>query len=142
MNTTSQPARPEVIARRSTVDGKAVYLYSDGDVTNQLGITWTRHAALPLPLAWEVMEAVGLFDVAEIPALVTAAAKAKRGAPLGFWGLVDAACRESHRAGTRPPWAPKPAVVVTRAALEHAASGNLVDHVRRGCRKIRCKVCG
>lgn len=118
-NTATAAVSPEVIARRTTADGKGVYLYSDGDIANQLGATFTRHATLPLPLAWEVMEAVALFDVAEMPAVMTAASKAaKRGGAVAYWDLVQAAIVESAKAHTIP--ADMPPAVVTMTLTDYA----------------------
>ncbi len=109
MTSTQPTASPEIFATRRTLDGYRVLLCSDGDITDGRGTTFTRAAALPMSLAWLVVEAVGLFDVAEMPAVMRAAGKAtRRAVAVDFWGLVDIACNESEKSGTRPADMPRP----------------------------------
>lgn len=92
----------DIIARRRTLDGKPVEIDASGLVWG-LWSTYTRHAPLPRQAALEVAEAAGMFDAAEIPALVGAAAKlAKGGMAVDFWTLVEHTIAASGKAGTIP----------------------------------------
>jgi hypothetical protein len=74
----------EIIARRTTSDGKIVTLWSDGDLTFALGrgIPGLRfpRSALGLRAGWLVMGEVELYDASEVALLAKAAlGSAKRG---------------------------------------------------------------
>lgn len=74
----------EIIARRTTSDGKIVTLWSDGDLTFALGrgIPGLRfpRSALGLKAGWLVMGEVELYDASEVAPLAKAALEsAKRG---------------------------------------------------------------
>lgn len=68
----------DTIASRKTHDGKAIYLWSDGDVTWALGYS-IRGVRLPrdgdLTVGWAVLGEVEIVDAADVPLLVKAAQK-------------------------------------------------------------------
>jgi hypothetical protein len=77
---------PHEVARRRTLDGKLVALWSDGLVTGQMGwgirgVGSARSAferARDLRAGWLAIEEVGLYDYAEVGALVRAVRRAVR----------------------------------------------------------------
>lgn len=77
---------PTIIARRSTIDGKHVLLWSDGLVTWAMGYRITGVGAarsdfecsLDLEAGWLVMGEACVYESAEIARLVKAARKAVR----------------------------------------------------------------
>lgn len=77
----------EVIARRTTADGKTVVLWSDGSLTwGRMGtvIKGSPHARTPAQkqeareAGWRVLGEVELYDAAEVPRLIAAARKVAR----------------------------------------------------------------
>jgi hypothetical protein len=74
----------EVIARRSTFDGKPILLWSDGDLTFSLGrgIPKLRiprgSSTLALAAGWLVLGEVELYEAAEVAALAKAALESSR----------------------------------------------------------------
>lgn len=82
----------EIIAKRSTADGKHVLLWNDGTLTWALyntikGSPWPRTDAQireALKAGWLVMGEVELYDAAEVPRLIEVARKiARRGGTPG-----------------------------------------------------------
>lgn len=75
------PAKPEIIARRSTCDGKHVYLWSDGSLTWALGysIRGSAHPRTPeqteaaLRAGWLVLGEVEIVSGDDVSRLVEAA---------------------------------------------------------------------
>lgn len=95
---------PEIIARRSTFDGKIVAVYSDGDIADGAGVTFTRHRPLDVATALLVADEAALFDARELPALITAAHRLVPRSPRGVLpgDLRALASRLSDKVGTRP----------------------------------------
>ena len=134
----------EAIAARRTYDGAAVRVLASGDLVDGGLRPFTRHRALDVPTALLVAEEAMLFDAAELPALIEAAHRLTRRSPRGVLpgALRALASRLSTRAGTRPVDAPRALPGPSKAARRAAGRGTLADHVRWGCRRIRCPVCG
>jgi hypothetical protein len=140
----------ERISSKRTADGKTVEVWVNdngtANVSSHAGISWTGGwIALTPADALLVASEASLFDAAEMPHLIRAAAKlAKRGTVLPG-ELRAAASVASHKAGTRPadvaPPAPKPP---SKTFLEarRRRGGALLEHVRHGCRRLFCPVCG
>lgn len=138
------------ISSKRTADGKTVevWLNDNGtaNVSSSAGISWTGGwIALTPADALLVAGEASLFDAAEMPHLIRAAAKlAKRGTILPG-ELRAAASGASHKAGTRPADvkapAPKPP---SKTFLEarRRRGGSLLEHVQHGCRRLFCPVCG
>jgi hypothetical protein len=134
----------DTIATRRTYDGATVRVLASGDLVDGALRTFTRHRPLDVPTALLVAEEAMLFDAAEIPALIEAAHRLARRSPCGVLpgALRALASRLSTRAGTRPADAPTGLPGPSKAARRAATRGTLADHVRWGCRRIRCPVCG
>jgi hypothetical protein len=75
--------KAQVVARRTTFDGVALLLWSDGAITNRLGGSTVR-GRVPLARLWETAGWVATYRWDELAGLVQAL---RRGAP--FLGTVD-----------------------------------------------------
>lgn len=138
------------ISTKLTADGFKVEVWvNDSGIANVAsfgGISWTGGwiALTPADALLVACEA-SLFNAAEMPHLIRAAAKlAKRGTVLPG-ELRAAASVASHKAGTRPadvaPPVPKPPSK-TFLEAQRRRGGSLVEHAQRGCRRLFCSVCG
>lgn len=120
----SATAATEIIFTRKTADGYTVEIDAAGLVWGRLG-TFTRHAGLPRQAAYQFAEAVGLFDLREMPSLVGAAAKLAKAGDVDFWTLVQAAIVASAKAHTIPADMPRAVVTMTLAAYAEPADARL-----------------
>jgi hypothetical protein len=136
----------EIIKRTKTHDGKAVLVLASGDVTDQIGYTWTRHRTLDVQTALLVAEEAFLFDAAEMPSLMVAASRLAKRSPRGVLpGDPRAlASKLSHKAGTRPADIPAPVAPALKPYRdpERCTGPALLRHVKHGCRRLFCPVCG
>jgi hypothetical protein len=96
--TTSNTTEPTVVARRTTADSKTFCVWSDGVVTQALGIFWQGTRKLPLSVAFVVADEVCLFDAAEVPALLKVAKKLARKGRQVLPGELRAAARAAASA--------------------------------------------
>lgn len=75
---------PTTIARRTTFDGKALVLWSDGRLTQAMGYAikgigqprTEEGEELALRAAWLVLDDAAIYDLAEVPRLFRAAKRA------------------------------------------------------------------
>lgn len=124
--------RAEVIARRITLDGIAVQIWSDGALTDRLGRNTIR-GRIPVALAFVVADEICLYGWAELPRLIAAAkrtAKAKQP-----HGALHAFRQEiAGYALAKPGSTPCLGVGagIARETREHIAI----------CRAFHCKRCG
>jgi len=71
---------PTIILRRNTADGKVVCIWSDGGITQMLGVYFPGTHKLPLAAALVVADEVCLYDSLEVSTLLKVAKKlARRG---------------------------------------------------------------
>lgn len=133
---TATTDKGELLATRTTADGKMVGLWSDGVVTVGYLHTHVRGAGVAMTAekraenvraGWLLLCEVAVYDTAELPAAVCAARKAASAAdPIpAFRGAMS------------------PVVKSARPHLRGCRCFRCVqDHARGGCRSLHCRTCG
>lgn len=117
-----------------TADGRRLEIWTDGR-TYQCGIAINAVRVPAHGLAF-LAEVIGLFELAEVDALIRRVAAAAR--KLGPTATRAQLAAEEHRTAPDAPKAParpyRGRELPTPAALRR--------HVEAGCRRLRCPVCG
>lgn len=124
----------EVIAHRKTYSGVPVELVQEKrgclfyGPTRSIGMTY-----LPTWAAFVVADDVSIFELDELHDAIKRAAAAAR---------KPGADAVSVRRALRGEATPKRRSGSGRSARMRMPTESLADHVRRGCRRIHCPVCG
>jgi len=117
-----------------TADGVRLEIWTDGR-TYQRGLA-VNAVRVPAHALSFLAQVIGLFDLAEVDALIRRVAKAAR--KLGPTATHAELATEEHHTAPDAPKAPaKP-----YRGQEARTPAALRRHVERGCRSLNCRVCG